>query len=193
MQIENGITKYKQSGSTMSLDDMVKPINDRQQQKVIATTRHYIARAAEIMQCKLTTIAVEFDLKGLAAGMYCVRAGQRWIRYNPYIFAKYFDDNLAQTVPHEVAHYAIECVYGHRNVRPHGKEWRGLMQAMGIANAARTCEYDLMGIPRRRQNYHSYACACSSYQLTRRRHNKINRHGARYYCRQCQQLLTLKL
>jgi len=173
----------------MLLVDRVEPINAHQQQRVIETTHHFIAMAAEIMSCKLIHIPVEFDLKGRAAGMYCLRSRRRWIRYNPHIFAKYFNDNLAQTIPHEVAHYAIERVYGHRHVRPHGKEWRGLMQAMGIANASRTCDYDLAGIPLRQQSLHPYTCACSSYQLTRRRHNKINRDGARYYCRQCQQLL----
>lgn len=173
----------------MKIAGRIEPINDRQQQNVIDTTHHFIARAAELTRCKLTNIPVEFDLKGRAAGMYCVRGGRRWIRYNPYLFAKYFSDNLAQTIPHEVAHYAIEQMYGHRHVRPHGKEWRGLMQALGIANASRTCEYDLAGIPQRQQSLHPYTCACSSYQLTSRRHNKIKRDGARYYCRQCQQLL----
>ncbi len=167
---------------------VIEPIGQEQQQRVIAQTREYLTRAAEILQREFTDIRVCFDLKGRAAGMYCIREDRRWIRYNPYIFAKYFDDNLQQTVPHEVAHYVIEQVYGHQTVRPHGREWQALMLSLG-AEPERTCHYDLQGVPLRQQHYHGYACACSSYQLTRRRHNRIVRDGVRYYCRQCKQAL----
>lgn len=177
----------------MSIMNMVEPINGRQQQQVIESTHYCISRASELMQCKLAIIPVKFNLKGRAAGMFCVSAGQQWIRYNPYIFAKYFSDNLSQTIPHEVAHFAIEQVYGHDHVRPHGREWRALMQAMGVTDASRTCTYDLTGIPQRKQHYHSYLCDCSHHQLTRQRHNRIKRDGMRYYCRQCQQLLILQV
>lgn len=173
------------------MSDIVKPINIQQQRQVIARTEQYLALAADILQHDFDDIVVTFDLKGRAAGMYCVRQGHKWIRYNPYIFAKYFDDNLQQTVPHEVAHYAIDEAYGQHNVRPHGKEWQTLMQAMG-AEPTRTCIYDLQGIPLRRQQYHSYVCACSHYQLTQRRHNRIVRDGMRYYCRKCKQPLVLQ-
>lgn len=173
----------------MSVLESVKPISEHQQQEVISITHDYIARAATITASHLPVIDIKFDLKGRAAGMFCIRAGRKWIRYNPYLFSKYYTDNLAQTVPHEVAHYAIEHIYGHRVVRPHGQEWRSLMHAMGVAHAARTCDYDLAGIPVRKQNLHAYSCSCQQHQLTRRRHNKIEKEGVRYYCRLCQQLL----
>ena len=170
---------------------IIQPIDTQQQEQVIARTGQYLAHAATIMQRGFEQITVTFDLKGRAAGMYCVRQGKKWIRYNPYIFAKYFEDNLQQTVAHEVAHYVIDQVHGQQNVRPHGKEWQTLMRAMGV-EPNRTCNYNLQGVPLRRQNYHSYVCACASYQLTSRRHNRIVRDGICYFCRKCKQPLVMQ-
>jgi SprT protein len=163
---------------------LIEPIHAGQRQQVIALTTDYIHRAGEIFARSFAPIAVTFDLKGRAAGMYRVDRRQRCIRYNPYLFAKYFDDNLAVTVPHEVAHYITDCVYGMRRIRPHGAEWQALMHAFG-ADAKRTCNYDLEGVPVRRQRRHAYQCGCRTHQLTTRRHNQILRGRVRYYCKAC--------
>ncbi|HHO60023.1 MAG TPA: metallopeptidase (SprT family), partial [Thiotrichales bacterium] len=101
----------------------VDPINPQQQAIVVEKTRRYIQQAGEIYGKKFQPIDVRFDLCGRNAGMYRVQGRQRWIRYNPYIFSRYFDDNLNTTVPHEVAHYITDCLYGLRKIRPHGIEW----------------------------------------------------------------------
>jgi len=61
--------------------------------------------------------------------MYRANKNHRVIRYNPYIFAKSFEDNLGLTVPREVAHYVTDMMFGHS--RPHGKEWHEVMRAFG--------------------------------------------------------------
>lgn len=167
----------------------IKPIDTGQQQRVIEQTTYYIDRAGEIFAKTFPVIPVMFDLTGRAAGMYRVDLRQRRIRYNPYLFAKYFDDNLAVTVPHEVAHYITDCLYGMRNVRPHGPQWQAVMQAFGV-EAKRTCHYDLEGIPVRRQQQHAYLCGCRTYQFSSRRHNQVLRGRARYYCKSCGGELT---
>jgi SprT protein len=167
---------------------IIEPIDSYQRQQVIVATHQCLVSAAEIMQREFTIIPIEFDLTGRAAGMYCVRNNRRWIRYNPYLFAKYFDDNINETVPHEVAHYVTDMVYGHARVKPHGQQWRELMLSLGV-NPRRTCEYNLEGIPQRRQHYHTYVCQCTSHQLSRRRHNKIIRERVLYFCRHCRQPL----
>lgn len=111
------------------------------------------------------------------------------IRYNPYLFAKYFADNLATTVPHEVAHYICYRQYAPARVRPHGKEWQHIMQLFGVT-AERTCNYDLSGIPTRQQKRHAYACRCTDYAFTTRRHNMVV-NGKRYYlCRKCGETIS---
>jgi len=168
---------------------MIEPINEQQQHLVVTAAEDCLRKARDLFSTSFDPITIEFDLSGRAAGMYCRRGKQRWIRFNPYIFAKYFEDNLVNTVVHEIAHYIADVLYGANKIRPHGQEWKSLMQALG-ATPKRTCSYDLEGIPRRHFKQFSYACDCSSHQLGSRRHNKISQGKARYYCRKCRQTLS---
>ena len=162
----------------------VAPITDLQQDQVVSATRCCIQRAGKLFGQEFELPAVTFDLQGRAAGMYRVRQTRRQIRYNPYIFGKYFTDNLANTVPHEVAHYLTDVLYGLGNVRPHGREWQAVMRVLD-AEPTVTCHYDLTGVPLRRQRRFSYRCACSSHAVSAVRHNRVRRGLGRYVCRQC--------
>lgn len=169
---------YRNRGMT------VEPITHLQQDQAVSATRHCIQRAEKLLGQKFELPPVTFDLQGRAAGMYRVRSTRRQIRYNPYIFGKYFTDNLANTVPHEVAHYLTDVLYGLRNVRPHGREWQAVMCVLG-AEPAVTCNYDLTGVPLRRQRRFVYRCACSSHAVSAVRHNRVQRGLGKYVCRQC--------
>jgi len=168
---------------------MIEPIGKVQQGLVLEHTRLYIARAGEILGRKLPSVPVLFDLAGTTAGMYKVVGRQCHIRYNPWIFAKYFDENLTGTVPHEVAHFAIDKVYGLPRVKPHGVEWRALMHEFG-ADAGVTFNLDLTGIPQRRQGRHPYRCACRLHEISTTRHNRILRGKGIYHCRSCSAVLV---
>ncbi|MGD8581085.1 MAG: SprT-like domain-containing protein, partial [Gammaproteobacteria bacterium] len=91
---------------------------------------------------------------------------------------------IVSTVPHEVAHYVVDVLYGVMNVRPHGAEWQKVMFSLG-AEPSVTGNYDLSGIPVRRQRRHTYQCACTIHQISAVRHNKIRLGKARYFCRYC--------
>ena len=159
-------------------------LTNTQQEHVIEQTRHYIQQASDYFQQPFPDLPVLFDLRGKAAGMYRVRYSQRVIRYNSFIFARFFKDNVQQTIPHEVAHYISDQLYGLRNIRPHGKEWKAIMTFFGV-EANRTANYDLSGLPVRRYNTFLYQCACQNYELTSRRHNKVLRGQGHYLCREC--------
>ncbi len=164
---------------------MIQPIDDSQRDIVLTATAVCVKRAATLLQQDFPEIDVRFDLTGRAAGMYRVQRGQRVIRYNPYIFAKYFADGLNQTVPHEVAHYVTDMLFGLRTIRPHGREWQAVMRTLGAEPRA-SGRYDLTGIPLRRQQRFSYRCACAGgHQLSSRRHNAVRRGEVRYLCRRC--------
>ena len=163
---------------------LVEPIGEAQQELVRERTLEYLQQAGVIFARHFDAVPVVFDLKGRCAGMYRVRNGRREIRYNPYLFARCFADNLAVTVPHEVAHYVTDCVFGLRHIRPHGREWRRLMQAFG-ADPQVTCRYDLTGIPVRNYRRFGYRCGCRTHELTAYRHNRVQRRQATYLCRQC--------
>ena len=164
--------------------NLIQPITEAEQERVIEETERYISHAAEYFNTKIKPLPILFDLRGRAAGMYRIKANQRAIRYNPYIFAKYFEDNFKETIPHEVAHYVTDELYGLRRVRPHGNEWKAVMQVFGV-EAKRTANYDLSGIPQRQHKTFLYHCSCQNYELTSRRHNKINNGLGHYLCRSC--------
>ena len=168
--------------------ELIEPINVQCERKVRTATADFIRRASRIYSQDLPIIPILFDLKGRAAGMYRVHGSNRVIRYNPYLFAKYYDDNITTTVPHEVAHYVVDILYGAHRARPHGAEWQQVMLALGVEPSV-TGNYDLSGVPVRRQQRHSYQCACSIHNISTARHNKIQRGKARYYCRSCKSQL----
>lgn len=167
----------------------VNPIDQSQQRRVVSATRECIQRAGRLFGREFLLPLVSFDLSGRAAGMYRVRRQQQEIRYNPFLFGKYFDDNLANTVPHEVAHYLADELYGLRNIRPHGAQWKAIMRKLG-AEPAVTCRYDLSGIPQRRQRRFDYSCGCSHHAVSAVRHNRVQGGLGSYQCRQCRQPLV---
>ncbi len=177
--------------------EMIQAIDARKQEEVVLATHNCLEQAKRLFARDFDLIPINFDLKGRAAGMFRVKGKQRVIRYNPYIFAKYFEENLKLTVPHEVAHYLTDEIYGigklssmgTGRVRPHGREWQAIMHKLGV-DACRTCSFDMSGLPVRKQHYHLYRCACSEHQLGSRRHNKVSRQQANYYCRKCRGLLS---
>jgi SprT protein len=162
----------------------VRPLDTQQREQVLVATEASLRKARAIYALALAPIEVVFDLRGSAAGMYRVRNGVRRIRYNPWIFARYFEDSLAVTVPHEVAHYVVDCLYGLARVRPHGSEWRAVMRALG-ASPRVSGRYDLAGLPLRRQRRFLYRCDCRSHELSAVRHNRVQRGEASYVCRRC--------
>lgn len=162
----------------------IEPIS-LQRQKKVREKAHKITRSAAK---KLGQVIVEpetvFDLSGRSAGMCCSRGERLWIRFNPYIFAKYYESNFRDTVPHEVAHYLVARVFKGWRVQPHGQEWTAMMKLLG-AKPERTHGYDLAGVPVKRQRRHLYHCGCTEHQLSSTRHNRVLRSQQSYLCRRC--------
>lgn len=178
--------------------ESITPLSIEQQQIVINETHNYLKRASELFNLKNEAIEITFNLKGRCAGMYRVKSRyrfftrqQREIRYNPYIFSKHFADNYTTTIPHEVAHYVTDRLYGLKNIKPHGKEWKAVMHAFD-ADASVTADYDLSGIPLKKQSLFTYQCSCREHKLTSIRHNKIVKRHYQYYCKKCKQNLHYK-
>lgn len=168
----------------MSVVEKLRPIDADRQQQVIAYTQACLVRAAALYGRKLPPVDVLFDLSGQAAGQFrwTARPRQCVIRYNPWVFAADFAHHLHDTVVHEVAHYLVYLLHGAR-IRPHGAEWRRIMQDFGVKPKA-TGRYTLHGVPVRRQQRHAYRCACRTHELTSTRHNR-QQQGNAYICRRC--------
>lgn len=171
---------------------LITPIDQTRQLQIIAEVERYIDLGGKHFGRVFDPVPVLFDLKGRTLGMYKIHQRKRVIRFNPWICAKYFDDSLATTVPHEVAHYLTDVLYGLRNIRPHGPQWKALMAVFG-ADASVTARYSLEGVPQRVIRRIDYRCACRDHQLTIHRHNRIRAGKATYHCRTCGGPLRLAL
>ena len=168
---------------------MIQPIGRAEQRQVEQRTEEFIVRAERIFTRRFDRIPVHFDLKGRAAGMFKIIGRRRLIRYNPWIFAKYFEENLRDTVPHEVAHFIVHEVYPRRSTKPHGHAWQDLMAKFG-ADAGVTFDLDLEGVPQRSQRTHRYQCGCQLHEVSTTRHNRVQARRMRYHCCSCQGLLV---
>lgn len=170
---------------------LIEPINASIQDEIITLVDDYIDKANSIFKRRFEPIEVLFDLRGRAAGMYKVHGSKKVIRFNPYHFSKFFEENMQETIPHEVAHYITDQVYGLRNIRPHGKQWKMLMLEFGVEPRT-TFSYSLDGIPTRKHKRHTYSCGCMQFEITTRRHNIIQKGKAEYACRQCGRKIKFK-
>jgi SprT protein len=112
--------------------------------------------------------------------------GTCMIRYNLALLDRHGEAFLRDTVPHETAHYVAYRLHG-RGIRPHGAEWRNIMQLFG-ADPSRCHDYDVAGLSARRLRTYTYHCNCGPHQLSSIRHNRIIR-GQRYLCRRCGEAL----
>jgi SprT protein len=153
------------------------------QGRVITHTRALLRAGAQGLGIRTPDPPVLFDLRGRAAGQ--VRFGRHalWvIRYNPVLMKANAEDFLATTVPHEVAHLIAYAKYGTR-IRPHGQEWRSVMNFFGVV-PERCHGYDLSDLPGRSLRQFDYHCTCRNHRLSSIRHNRILA-GRAYLCRHC--------
>lgn len=126
---------------------------------------------------------VRLDLRGQKAGVAYLQ--RNLLRFNAQLYQENREDFLRQTVPHEVAHLLAEALYGSR-IRPHGREWQGLMTGLFGLPANRCHDY---AVPQRRGTRYLYRCGCpDGIPFTAQRHALVRR-GRRYSCRRCGDML----
>ncbi len=125
---------------------------------------------------------LRFDLRGRCAGQ---ALPDQWvIRLNTALLRQHGAAFVDETVPHEWAHLLAFKLYGSR-IKPHGKEWRGLMRLLG--QRPDVC-HNYTVQPTRQLRRHPYHCACQDHQLSSIRHRRV-RAGQAYVCKQCGELL----
>lgn len=133
--------------------------------------------------------AIRFDLRGSSAGQveFTRRLQQLRpcaIRFNLAIAERNTATYIHRTVAHEIAHVVAVIMHGRRGLG-HGRHWQRIMADFGQP-AERCHQYDLDGIPIRRQRRFNYQCQCpDEQQLSAVRHFRQQRGERLYYCKRC--------
>jgi SprT protein len=117
------------------------------------------------------------------------------IALNRGLFEAYPDENIHETVLHELAHLVVG--YGRREriikgrITAHGEDWQRIMRQWFRVEPSRTHSQDTDHLDIRRQRRWSYRCGCRTWQITTVRHNRVQQQGLQYRCQRCRQPLTL--
>lgn len=145
---------------------------------------YWLAKAEQHLLKNYPVPELDLSLKGRCAGQAFL---QTWrVRFNLQLLSENYDHFMLNVVPHELAHLIAFREFGAR-IRPHGKEWRWVMeQVLGVA-AKTTHQYD---VSKSAKQHFVYQCGCMErkHHLTIRRHNKIAQ-GISYLCKHCRQSL----
>jgi SprT protein len=114
----------------------------------------------------------------------------RWaIALNRGLFEAHPQENLQETVLHELAHLVVE--YGRRTrliagrPAPHGPAWHRVMTHWFRVEPRSTHRQDTEHLNVRRQRRWPYRCGCRTWHITTIRHNRIQQQGLRYRCGSC--------
>ncbi|WP_392552082.1 SprT family zinc-dependent metalloprotease [Orbus wheelerorum] len=150
---------------------------------VIASLRHYISIANQFFNQVFDEPELIYRKKGSIAGSALL---QKWqIQLNLNMLLENKEQFINEVIPHELAHLIAYKKFG--LVKPHGKEWQGIMEQIFHQDAKRTHNFNL---PQPLiTNRHQYYCECQSHLLTNIRHQKIQNKCAQYYCKKCATLL----
>jgi len=147
---------------------------DKIEDKILET----FIKAQGIYNMSFEIPKLEYNLTG-----FC--AGQAWIdrlRFNMELCKTNESDFIAQTVPHEVAHYISRIMFGSYGMG-HKKYWKDIMRALGC-EPRRCHSYDCSTVVRKRRTVKRYpfSCDCNGYYMLSS--IKANRYGS-YTCRKC--------
>lgn len=157
--------------------------------RALVQARAWVARACARLGVPgfADEVAVAFN------GRFTARMGdahleRRLIRLSAPLWPRAGEHEHRRTVLHELCHLVAHARHG-RRIRPHGPEWRALMETLG-ADASRCHYIDRTGLRRVRPRQLA-RCACRTHALGAVRAERLRRGTAIYRCRHCAAPLRL--
>ncbi len=139
---------------------------------------------------------IDFGLRGrcaaqagwrLSVGRGSRKVSHLRLRFNMQAYAANPAEMISDTVAHEVSHLIVVLCWGPK-CRPHGAEWRSVMQECFALEPQRTHRLPLKPSRTLPRDF-VYACKCRRHYLTRIRHGRIERGQSTYRCRDCGEIL----
>lgn len=141
-------------------------------------TNKTILKAGKFYNKEFDLLDIRFDIKGKTAGMFCYGSKGTYLRYNLNI-AKENKKTFYITVIHEVAHYIAKKLNKNKYIKPHGIEWKSVMNVLGISNPKRCHSYSMVNtLKGSGMRYFTYTCDCNeTHQLSTILHNRVQRNS----------------
>ncbi len=155
----------------------------QQSDKVRQVIVNCVIKAEQAFKRTFPVPSCHFNVRGKAAGKAYLQRNE--IRLNPILFDENPTAFFKEVIPHEVAHLITYQIYG--RVQPHGKEWQSIMENVFQVPAKTTHSFDVASV---QGKTFEYRCHCTTYPLSIRRHNKVQRNQATYSCQKCRCLLA---
>ncbi len=147
-------------------------------------------RDAEIFfERKLSRPKVLFNIRGQDAGRayFPVQRKSRKplqveLRFNEKLLERNPEEFINKVVPHECAHLIVYELFGTK-IKPHGEEWKAVMEGLFGVKADITHDFDTEEIVNKP---YIYSCACENRKIafTPRQHKQMQK-GSQYICRAC--------
>ncbi|MFC3093550.1 SprT family zinc-dependent metalloprotease [Alteromonas sediminis] len=154
------------------------------QSAVLLCVDKHIAKASSYFDYPLRKPQVTFRASGTRAGTAFLH--QNRVNFHRILLQHNLHTYLSDVVPHEIAHLVVHSLFG--RVQPHGREWKLVMQSVFGCRPSVTHTLDLSVLERKTWDYQ---CACTTHQLTTRRHNAIQQKKRIYRCQRCENILTV--
>ncbi len=167
------------------------------QQRIIVSVNESIDTANEFFGESLLVPEVRFDLRGKSAGqarfethrtLGVFKKTTSVIRFNRLLMEENPQAFVDEVAPHEAAHVIANAFYGNK-IKPHGREWKMIMQTVLNQVPEVTHKFDVSRVSRKSYLYH---CKCPDlkHELSAIRHHRIERKQSSYLCRKCNSQLN---
>lgn len=156
------------------------------------TVKETIKKAGKFYNIKFENIPINFDLKGKCAGQFRFIRGfsdpkTMYFRFNMPMAESVGKKEYKQTIIHETAHYIARYMAGGSYIKPHGKEWKGVMSALGVE--AKRCHDYQVPASSRTMRYFDYKCDCQTHSVSAIIHNRMQK-GQKRFCKKCKAFLV---
>ncbi|WP_229804987.1 SprT family zinc-dependent metalloprotease [Alteromonas halophila] len=138
-------------------------------------------RAEDYFGQAFRTPEITFRRSGKNAGTAFLQ--QNRLNFHPLLLRDNVSAFLEDVIPHEVSHLLVWHRFG--KVKPHGMQWRTIMQDVFNCSPTTTHSFDTSILER---DEFAYQCHCDTVMLSKRRHNTVLK-GGNYRCMKCKQLL----
>jgi len=109
---------------------------------LLDNARFLLSDYADILYVDLRDVDVVWNLRFTRSIARAVSTGEsRVIELGRNVYPHVGADQRPEVIAHEVCHHATWVIWGDRIKKPHGPEWKALMNALGFLNPSIRMEF----------------------------------------------------